>query len=122
MSTDIVTRSGRVTTFEQRQEAYRAIPVEALLDLAEFCRANESCFHEDPRMHAALEGRREVWLRIQEHIHAARRLGAPEGLPAAAQQGSLCHPRLRWPPHQQLQEELDRLRCQETNRYRENSQ
>ena len=69
MSTDITTRSGRSTTLEQRTAAYKAIPAEALLDLAEFCRANESCFHEDPRMHAALEGRREVWLRIQEHLH-----------------------------------------------------
>ncbi len=69
MSSDIATRSGRITTLEQRTAAYRAIPAEVLLDLAEFCRANESCFHEDPRMHAALEGRREVWLRIQEHIH-----------------------------------------------------
>ncbi len=41
----------------------------AMKDLAKFCRANESCFHPDPRIHAALEGRREVWLRIQNHIH-----------------------------------------------------
>lgn len=40
-----------------------------LIDLAKFCRANETCFHEDPRLHAALEGRREVWLRIQQHLH-----------------------------------------------------
>lgn len=39
-----------------------------LKDLARFCRANESTFHIDPRMHAVLEGRREVWLRIQEHL------------------------------------------------------
>lgn len=37
-------------------------------DLAKFCRAQESCFDPDPRIHAALEGRREVWLRIQQHI------------------------------------------------------
>lgn len=37
-------------------------------DLAEFCRAYSSTFHADPRMHAALEGRREVWLRIQRHL------------------------------------------------------
>ena len=41
---------------------------DVLIDLASFCRANESCFHEDPRKHAVLEGRREVWLRIQQHI------------------------------------------------------
>jgi hypothetical protein len=39
-----------------------------LVDLANFCRANETCFHEDARLHAALEGRREVWLRIQQHL------------------------------------------------------
>lgn len=38
-------------------------------DLAEFCRANETTFHADPRVHAALEGRREVWLRIQQHLN-----------------------------------------------------
>lgn len=39
-----------------------------LYDLAKFCRANESCFHTDPRLHAAMEGRREVWNRIQHHL------------------------------------------------------
>jgi hypothetical protein len=67
--TDLVTRLGRETTYEQRQDAYRAIPIEALLDLQEFCRANESCFDADARIHARLEGRRDVWRRIQEHIH-----------------------------------------------------
>lgn len=58
-----------MTSLEQRQAAYRAMVPEVLLDLAEFCRANESCYHEDPRTHARLEGRRDVWLRIQEHLH-----------------------------------------------------
>jgi len=40
-----------------------------LEDLAKFCRANETCFHEDPRINAALEGRREVWLRITRHLN-----------------------------------------------------
>jgi hypothetical protein len=40
-----------------------------LIDLAKFCRANETCFHTDARLHAVLEGRREVWLRIQQHLH-----------------------------------------------------
>lgn len=39
-----------------------------LKDLALFCRAHESTFHKDDRMHAALEGRREVWIRIQEYL------------------------------------------------------
>jgi hypothetical protein len=42
-----------------------------LQDLAEFCRAGESTFHTDPRIHAALEGRREVWLRIQKYIQSS---------------------------------------------------
>lgn len=35
-----------------------------LADLDRFCRGNESTFHADPRAHALLEGRREVFLRI----------------------------------------------------------
>lgn len=42
---------------------------DVLRDLAKFCRANESAFDPDPRIHAALEGRREVWLRIQAHLN-----------------------------------------------------
>lgn len=40
-----------------------------LTDLAKFCRASESCYHDDSRLHAVLEGRREVWLRIQRHLN-----------------------------------------------------
>jgi hypothetical protein len=40
-----------------------------LEDLAKFCRAHETSFHPDPRVHAQLEGRREVWLRIEEFLH-----------------------------------------------------
>lgn len=40
-----------------------------LADLAKFCRAQESTFHPDPRVHAVAEGRREVWLRIQQHLN-----------------------------------------------------
>lgn len=40
-----------------------------LLDLARFCRAHETTFHKDERIHAALEGRKEVWMRIQEYMH-----------------------------------------------------
>jgi len=42
---------------------------EVLRDLAKFCRANQSTFHADPRVHAVAEGRREVWLRIQQHLN-----------------------------------------------------
>lgn len=51
-------------TFPEQSEAAKAV----LSDLSKFCRANESCFHEDPRVHAVLEGRREVFLRIIEHL------------------------------------------------------
>lgn len=39
-----------------------------LKDLARFCRANDPTFHENERVDAALQGRREVWLRIQQHL------------------------------------------------------
>lgn len=42
---------------------------EVLADLAKFCRANQSTFHPDPRVHAVAEGRREVWLRISQHLN-----------------------------------------------------
>lgn len=40
-----------------------------LSDLAKFCRANETTFNPDPRVAAMLDGRREVFLRIQEHLN-----------------------------------------------------
>lgn len=42
---------------------------EVLRDLARFCRANQSTFHDDARAHALAEGRREVWLRITNHLN-----------------------------------------------------
>ncbi len=58
-----------------RQTAYKVLfgtESEALKmvfnDLKEFCRAETSSFHADPRIHAVLEGRREVWLRIADHL------------------------------------------------------
>ena len=42
---------------------------DVLKDLAWFCRAHESTFDENDRAHAVAEGRREVWLRIQKHLH-----------------------------------------------------
>lgn len=42
---------------------------EVLQDLARFCRAFETTYHDDPRKHAVAEGRREVWLRIQQHLN-----------------------------------------------------
>ena len=47
---------------------------EVLIDLAKFCRANETCVdldkdgRVDKDMTLILEGRREVWCRIQNHL------------------------------------------------------
>lgn len=40
-----------------------------LKDLEQFCRGNASTFHPDPRYEAILQGRREVWLRIANHLN-----------------------------------------------------
>jgi hypothetical protein len=40
-----------------------------LEDLAQFCRAEQTCWDADPRLNAVLEGRREVWLRIVSHLN-----------------------------------------------------
>lgn len=60
----------------RRQFAYKSIfkkedilAQEVLKDLANFCRANESTFSPDDRIHAVLEGRREVFLRIENHLN-----------------------------------------------------
>lgn len=37
-------------------------------DLKRFCRVDRTCFHPDPRLHAVAEGRREVALRIFDHL------------------------------------------------------
>jgi hypothetical protein len=39
-----------------------------LQDLIKFCKANESCWGSTDAHRARLEGRREVWLRIQQHL------------------------------------------------------
>lgn len=62
---------------QQRQQAYvqtfasdkNVYAKTVLEDLARFCKANETNFHPDPRVHAALEGRREVYLRIMNHLN-----------------------------------------------------
>lgn len=40
-----------------------------IADLRDFCRANKSTFDADPRVHALLEGRREVVLRIFDMLN-----------------------------------------------------
>ncbi len=59
-----------------RSHAYRAVfspenvyTKKVLKDLAKFCRADKSAFHADPRIHAMLEGRREVFLRLTQHLN-----------------------------------------------------
>jgi hypothetical protein len=37
-------------------------------DLAAFCGADESIYHDDARRHAKMEGRREVYLHIQTNL------------------------------------------------------
>lgn len=61
---------------EDRARAYQAaLPTEApatlavLADLAKFCRAGDSTFHPDPRVSAQLDGRREVYLRVVDHLN-----------------------------------------------------
>jgi len=58
---------------KERQHNYRTTfntPTGELVlkDLAKFCRAHETTFHENDRAHVLAEGRREVWLRIQQHL------------------------------------------------------
>lgn len=40
-----------------------------MTDLVRFCRGTATAFHADPRLHALMEGRREVLLRIQQHLN-----------------------------------------------------
>lgn len=58
---------------KQLQRAYQIALTGAsgqavLEDLGRFCRSEEPCWSEDQRHHARLEGRREVWLRIQAEL------------------------------------------------------
>lgn len=57
----------------ERKKAYTSIfnnvnAADVLADLDEFCRMDESTFNPDPRIHALLEGRREVALRIRHYL------------------------------------------------------
>lgn len=60
----------------QRQAAFRSVfdsesPTAKLVleDLEKFCKAQQSTFDIDPRVHALQEGRREVFLRITEYLN-----------------------------------------------------
>lgn len=45
-----------------------------LIDLAKFCRAHETTYHptQDRRTQEILEGRRQVWIRIQDHMRLSQ--------------------------------------------------
>lgn len=60
--------------FSRRTAYCRVFSVEnrdaqlVLADLAKFCRAHVSTGAPEPHIAARLDGRREVWLRIQQHL------------------------------------------------------
>ena len=54
-----------VQTFDIKGPYQRVV----LEDLAKFCRAHEPTFAKDQRTSDLLEGRREVWLRIQNYLN-----------------------------------------------------
>ena len=60
---------GRVFAYNQVFNKENKFTNVVLKDLAKFCRAHDTTFKADARMHAVLEGRREVWLRIQEQLN-----------------------------------------------------
>lgn len=58
----------------KRKQAYHAVfdtPAGriVLADLERFCRGTSSTFHPDARIAATLDGRREVFLRVNEHLN-----------------------------------------------------
>lgn len=59
----------RKTAYQLTYQVEQPANVDVLIDLARFCRANETCVVKGDRdMTLVLEGRREVWLRIQQHL------------------------------------------------------
>lgn len=63
------------THLAERKHAYQLVFSDqigraVLEDLEKFCRGGlkYSTFHPDPRVHAALEGRREAYNRIRQHL------------------------------------------------------
>ena len=59
-----------ITRGQAYRQTFKGIYAErVLIDLARFCRANESTFNPDARAEGVLQGRREVWLRISKHLN-----------------------------------------------------
>lgn len=77
----ITEEAGRIFDFLKRRKVNYQLAVaqpamqEMMIDLAKFCRANDTCValdkngSVDEAMTKILEGRREVWLRIQQHLN-----------------------------------------------------
>jgi len=59
---------GRAGSYRRRLSPANTDAADLLADLAKFCRAHDSTAHADPYMAARIDGRREVWLRIQNHL------------------------------------------------------
>ena len=60
--------------FSRRRRAYAATfsgpQADIVLeDLARFCKAEQTPFHENQRLTDVMIGRQEVWLRIKNHLH-----------------------------------------------------
>ena len=68
-ATDLLHETDQLKTAYQIVFANGPAGQTVLADLARFCRAGEPCWSEDQRHHARLEGRREVWLRIQAQLN-----------------------------------------------------
>jgi hypothetical protein len=59
---------GRQASYQRTFAPENQDALAVLADLAKFCRAYDTTFHPDARTHALIEGRREVWIRIQNHL------------------------------------------------------
>ena len=60
--------SGRAASYRRVFQRDSVDAKEVLADLAKFCRAHESTFHMNHACSDRLDGRREVFLRIQHHL------------------------------------------------------
>lgn len=61
--------NGRIFAYNQVFSKDNVHTEIVLADLARFCRAHISTAAPDPYVAARLDGRREVWLRVQNHLH-----------------------------------------------------
>ncbi len=60
---------GRTVAYNRVFDMKSPYTQQVLIDLCKFCRMHDTTFHTDPRVHALLEGRREVILRIMEALN-----------------------------------------------------